>query len=749
MTKRFHLPIRWIVTVLILAGVAAYVATHLQIETIEREATNATAAMNPPGAEKVNPGPEELPNEANFKVVGENERLRLKLDAKTAQFLVEDKKDGRIWRSYPNPSQWANETTSSALWRSHLRSPIMFQYIDLTGNKSQPKESNLLDQQGAIKDLQTFEGGFRVTFEMPSAQLTIPVEVKLEKDSVTTRIIDSGMKEGSLSLLSVRLYPFFGAERSEGQDGYMLIPDGSGALIQYDPNSTNVNRIYRESVYGDDIAFKIGAFDNPRRSIKMPIYGAKSENRSFLAVLEDGAEFAEIIASPSGVFSTYNWVTSQANYRASYKQVTNREKKRSFITYNKKERFHTDRVTRYILLENTKSDYTGMAERYRQYLMDTYNMQRLKPKNTAKVPMDIVILGADSAKGLISDRYVKATTTSEAMQMVQRLNGLGIDNMTVRYWGWQEDGFGESGGLAHVDSRLGGDGGMKEFIKFAHLFDIPVYLRSEYLFNTTGAGGFSQKVHGLRDLGGTPLGDRVSLKFTLQNIVDKDIAYFKGLGVDGVEIHGIGQGVHSDFNDKYGSPRDESRAISQSILSKFREGVGKVMTYKTSIYAAPYSDSIDALSDDYSYDLFTNAGIPFAQIALHGLLPYTASPSNERNQFRQEFLHDLEYGANPSYLFTSSASEDLKYIQNLFLYSPAYQDWEQTAVQEYQKWNEALGDVQDQFIVGHRILTDQVRETTYANGKTIVVNYGDTPYTYGDKTVKSEDYLIVKGSVKQ
>ncbi len=745
---RFLIQLRWIVPLLLLAAAVTYVVTHLQIESIERASTNTSANANPPGAVKVNQGPGELPNEADFKVVGENERFKLKLDAGTAQFIVEDKRDGRIWRSYPDPEQWAGET-SPGLWRSHLRSPIMFQYIDLSGAKTQPKESNLLDQQGKIKDLQTFEGGFRVTFEMPAAQLTIPIEVKLEGDSVTTRIIDSGIQEGKLSLLYVRLYPFFGAERSVGQDGYMFIPDGSGALIDYEPDHGNINRIYREPVFGRDIAFQLdNKMENSRRNVTMPIYGAKNENRSFLAVLEEGAEYAEVLASPSGVFSTYNWITGQANYRNSFKQVTNEAKGRFFITYSKKERFHSDRVTRYLLLDSSKSDYVGMAERYRQYLMETANMKKLKPKSN-KVPMDIVIVGADSSEGLIKDRYVKATTTTEAMQMIHLLYGLGIDQMNVRYWGWQEDGFGSSEALSHVDRRLGGTAGMKEFVKFAQKLDIPVFLQTRYTHHNTRAGGFFSRLHGLRDMGGTPVNPLASLKFTESRVLEKDIAYYKELGIEGIEVHGIGENLNSDYNANYGASREESRAIQQSFLTRLREGVGKVISYNSNFYAMPYSDGIVELTDDYSYDLFSTAGIPFSQIAIHGLIPYTSKSSNERDQFRQDFLHDLEYGSNPSYTFTHSASEDLKHIDNLFMYSPAYKDWEQTAVQEYQKWNEALGDVQDQFIVNHRILTDQVRETTYANGKKIIVNYGFSPYTYEGKTVNAEDYLIVKGGEKR
>lgn len=754
MRRRFRIPISWIITIVILGGLIAYIATHLQIDNIDRSLVNRTAAPVV-SAPKIPQGPAELPNEADFKTVSENDKLRLKLDMKTAHFIVEDKNDGRVWRSYPDPAQWANEKTTN-VWRTHLRSPIMVQYLDLNDSKAQPKETNLLEENGKITDVQNVKDGFKLTFDMPSKGFTIPIEVKLENDTVTTRIIDSGIKEGKLSLIWVRLYSFFGAERSEGQDGYMVIPDGSGALIKYDDKSTNVNKIYREPVYGEDIAFKINSSESPRRDAAMPIYGAKNENRSFLAVLEEGAEFNDILASPAGVYSTYNWITGQSNYRSSFKQITNREKKRSFITYSKNDRFHSDRVTRYMLLPKDKSDYVGMAERYRTYLKEKYDLQKVNVKSS-KVPMDMVLLGADTTKGWLSDRYVKATTTSEAMQIVQRLYGLGIDNMAVRYWGWQEDGYGALGGLSQVDKRLGGDKGMKQFINFAHSLDIPVYLRTDYSENTTGNGGFSPKVQGMRDLGGTPISfttnanDKiglVSLKWFNDKILPKEIQYYKGLGIDGVELNAIGRFVNSDFNTTYGSSRDENSKLQQGIISKLRSEVGHVIGFRSNFFAVPFVDSMARMVNDYSYDLFTQTGVPFAQIALHGLVPYSSEPSNLRDQFHIGFLHALEYGENPSYLFTYSASDDLKHLNNVYLYSPAYTEWEQTAVQEYQKWNEALGDVQDQFITGHREIAPQIKETTYENGKKIVINYSHAPYSYEGQMIASDSYLVVKGGMK-
>ncbi|MDF2717952.1 MAG: hypothetical protein K0R28_4877, partial [Paenibacillus sp.] len=95
--------------------------------------------------------------------------------------------------------------------------------------------------------------------------------------------------------------------------------------------------------------------------------------------------------------------------------------------------------------------------------------------------------------------------------------------------------------------------------------------------------------------------------------------------------------------------------------------------------------------------------------------------------------------------FIAENAEDLKNANMLHTYSLDYRDWETQAVQEYQKFNEALGDVQNKFITNHRQLATDVKETTYAGGKRIIVNYGNTTYSSGGITVKPLDYLIVKG----
>lgn len=743
-----RVPIKvWIWSGLIIV-LLLYVVTRLDISSLDRGAVQAAAQTNV-GAVKVDKGLGELPQEADFKTVAQSGQLELKMDAKTGHFNVIDKRNGNVWRSYPEPEDWMTET-QEGIWRTHLRSPVMLRYIDLTGKVTQPKETNLLEEQGKIVDVANIDGGFKLTFDMPSKGFTIPIEVKLEGDSVVTKIIDSGVKESSLSLIWIRLYPFFGAAHSNGQEGYLFIPDGSGALIPYSEHNTNVNRIYQEPVYGIDMSFKANDEPQSRNPIIMPVFGAKSADKGFLTVIEDGAEQTDVVASPSGVFSGYNWITAQQNYRSTYRQVTNEQKGRFFITYNKTDRFKGDRAVRYIMLDKPKANYVGMAERYRQYLMDIFKLQVLKPKSN-KLPVTVNIVGAEQEDGLITDRYLKATDTSDAMKMVQRLYGLGLENMVVNYMGWEEDGHSTYGAERPVDSRIGGEKGMKQFIQFAHTLDIPVYLNTNYMFNNLGLPQFNKRQNGLRDMGGTVRGNIVSLGY-LEKVLDKEIEYFKKLGADGITLgmvgfttEGLGRSVNSDYNTNFPYTREESRKKQQELLKKFKDASLDVRGTKTSSFVLPYVSTIDQLIDDYSYDSFSETSIPFIQIALHGLVNYTSQHVNERQEYQKQFLRDLEYGSAPSFIFIYGNAEDFKNANEMHLYSPDFRDWETQAVQEYQRMNEALGDVQNKFITNHRTLAPEVKETTYAGGKRIIVNYGNTTYSSGGITVRPMDYVIVKG----
>ncbi|WP_248927536.1 DUF5696 domain-containing protein [Paenibacillus hamazuiensis] len=729
-----------------------YIAVNVKIEF---KSPDQERAARPPAEASTAPQgsrPAALPKESEFKRIAETDTLRLSMDDKTGHFTVEDKRNGNVYRSFPNPEYWAQETISET-WKKHLASPLMVQYVDFSKNILQAKETNFAAEGGQVKDVQTIPGGFKLVYDLPASGFTIPVQVKIEQDYIETKIIREGIKETKMGLVWIRLFPFFGAEYSAGQDGYMFIPDGAGALIRFKDNKLNVNKLYDESVFGQDNTF--AGLSNNRNQIVMPVFGMKTGAKGFLAVLHDGEEFANIVAAPSGVLSNYNWVAAQMNYRASFLQFSSRNApdEWGYVDYNRDQIFGSDRTVRYYILDGSKSDYVGMAQAYRGYLMKEKGAKPLAPKDP-HLPLHVDIIGGDREKGAVSDRYLNLTTTEDAVRMVDSLRDKGIPHMSLTFKGWQEGGYSSLGRTFPVDSRIGGDKGMKAFIDKAHSYGFPVYLETEYMLNNTGAGGFDTKFHAMVNLAGRNLmmnalynNERVpvvSNKYALE-MVNKDLNRYKEMGVDGLAFGMIGRRLFSDYNTGFGAARDESRDVQERIMQRVKETLGGVQGRASNMYALPYAGHIQALAYDYSYDLFTDEVVPFVQIATHGLVSYTSEYANNRQEDVNDFLRDIEYGAEPSFIFTRAETKEFVNAYGIRFYNTQFANWETFAAEQYKRYDEALGDVQGEFITGHRTLADGVKETTYAGGKRIIVNYGLTPYRSGDVTVDAQNFAIIRG----
>ena len=86
----------------------------------------------------------------------------------------------------------------------------------------------------------------------------------------------------------------------------------------------------------------------------------------------------------------------------------------------------------------------------------------------------------------------------------------------------------------------------------------------------------------------------------------------------------------------------------------------------------------------------------------------------------------------------------MKYFLNL--YSLEYSNWLDEANYIYTSVNDIIADVQDQYIISHERLSENVYKTTYEEGKQIIVNYGSEDYTDEalNVTVGSYDFLVIE-----
>ncbi|MGG3835759.1 DUF5696 domain-containing protein [Paenibacillus thiaminolyticus] len=745
-----------------------------QATATKTAATKSAAAKEPAAkAELKNSYASLFPADSQFIPAAENDKLQLLVHRDTGHFIVKDKRNGSVWRSFPDAEGW-NDKENTDMWKKHMQSPVFIRYVEFNVRKDQIKETNVIDQKGVIEQFQLTDDGFRLTFSMPKIGFVVPVQVALKDDFVETRVLEEGFKDGKTAeemkqfeadnkkkkdndarMTGLRLYPFLGAYTSERENGYLLIPDGPGTLVQFQKDRPPNNNFYFERAYGEDLAFSNNNNSfSTRQPIRMPVFGIKSGEQSLLAVLRDGAEYGNVLAAPSKSMNQYNWATAEFTYRQRFFQPTDKRKLNGFQTFSK-DRTTGDRSVRYYFLDGAKPDYVGMAERYRRYLMEENGMQPLKAEDH-NIRLQVNVLGADSRKGFLWDTYEPLTTTAQAEEIVNELTSVGVKRMSITYQGWQRGGFSEYGGRFPVDSRLGGMDGMRHLAEFAHAKGHRLMLdAASYTYNNNGRDGFRSSRDGLQDLGS------VVIKFTERNgasqtlvsprFLEKtllaDLEKAKQLGVDGMSYGGaVGEWVNSDFNARYAATREESRRIQENLFAKTKELIGAADVTNGNDYTWKYVDHVNGMPYENSFDLFVDETVPFAQIALHGLVTYSSWYANVADNYGTYLLKNIEYGSIPAFMLTYAPSEDLIGTRSLYaFYSTCYKDWAEEIAKQYSRFNEALGDVQDQFIVGHRALAKGVAETEYANGKRIVVNYNDVPYDRDGIRVEARDFAVVPG----
>ncbi|MDQ8737972.1 DUF5696 domain-containing protein [Paenibacillus sp. LHD-38] len=693
----------------------------------------------------------ELPNEADFEQVAESETLVLYADKNTGHFKIRDKRDGHELRSYPNPEDWPLETISGT-WRSHLLSPIMLETFEIA-LKTEVKVSSLLSLNGGIMSWKPIEDGFAVTFAMPSIQMAIPIEVRLRNDYVETKVIDAELIEGKDSLINLKVYPFLGAEQPRGQEGYLLLPDGSGAIYKFKENISNDRSVYREPIYGIDSAFN-SVYTN-RKPITMPVYGIKSGSSAFLAVVDEGEEYGYMYAAPAGVYSRYAWATVEHNYRLQYFQPTTYDKLSGFFTYSKI-KFGGDRKIRYYVLPESESDYSGMAAKYRNYLMKEKGLQK-QEAGPSELPLYLDLIGADSEKGFLRNRYITGTTTDEAKSILDRLHAQGIPRLVVTYQGWQTGSASRIGFGTKVDKRLGGNDGMRSFAEYAKSKGDTVLLQTDFTLNTDG-DDFDPKRQAMQDQAGSIMkfprlqsNDEIAIvspKVSLDKM-DDALKSFSSLGVDGLQLSGTGYMLFSDYNRRYRTSREEAASLQSELLNTVQSKLPAVTVTGGNAYALQGADAVRQLAGDYSYDLFLDEAVPFAQMALHGLVPYTMNWGNARDEYRKDFLRSIEYGAAPTFGVMHAKTEKMKRAYTIWQYSLNYEEWEAEIIEEYKRFNEALGDVQGQFMTYNRTVAPKVKESVYSNGKRIIVNYNDTEVTVEGRRIPAQDFVVVKGGEAQ
>lgn len=697
-----------------------------------------------------------------FDKLAENSEIALYMNSTNSDLVLLDKNTKYLWWS--NPPDRNKDTIAKGTYKMNLNSHLLIKYVDEKGQRFMANDYVGSIQKNGMK-IQKIQGGAKVWYSFEKEKLTIPMQYTLEKDFLRVEVVSAEIEEkGPYKLTHIAVLPYFGAGSAE-DEGYLMVPDGSGALINFNNGKTGYAD-YNDDIYDRDNVLSKNTNEAKREKIRMPVFGIRNGRNAFLAVVTEGESLGTLNASVGGKVTAYNNVYTEFQYRA-VDAVLMREREGTAKDVSMTAQWPVQSKTFsicYYPLKEGAADYSGMAKRYQQFLAEEKGLRPVVKKGNLPFYAD-VYGGVEKRKyifGIPVTTVEPLTTYKQCIDIADSLKSKGVDGIVLRYMDWtQEEIYGKIPSKLHLEGKLGSSREFKEMISYMEKNGIEFYPNADFTNFSRGGNGYSIYNHAAKTVSRAP-----ALQFlyslstyfkrtdvkpwyllspgSMEEAVTGLLKAYARLGISSVSLNTLGSQVYSDYGKK-GLDRSQTQKLMENSMRRLQAGEGDLLVESANAYSLPYAAHVIGTPSTSSRFDIIDKEIPFYQMVLHGFVPYTLEPMNLSSNKEDLFLKTLETGSAPLYTWISGNSVSLKGTRLDFIYSGNYKAWLDLAVKEYQQLNEVLAKVQDKKIVQHCERAKDVYETTYENGTKVLVNYGSAEAEVDKIRVKAKGYAVIEG----
>jgi hypothetical protein len=567
----------------------------------------------------------------------------------------------------------------------------------------------------------------------------------------------------SFPVTQLSLLPYFGAGGKDDK-GYMLVPDGSGALIYF--NNGRQNQIaYNNNIYGWDEAMPRTAVINDNKA-PFPAFGIQKNGNALLCVIEEGSSYGGIRADVSGRNSSWNCVYPEFNMvHGAIIDISGRSDRAVYL-YERGGLPAGENITlRYTPCAD--DGYAGMAKEYRAWLMKKY--PSLGKSKEEGVPVAIEVVGAVNKTqhrlGIPFDLPLKLTSYKESAGMIDDFAKWGWKNVRIKLNGWFNRSVDHS--VPNKIKLIGGLGGKKDFknlLQAAEKNGYTVYPDVDFMYmrDVKPFGGFSLYRDAARYVNRKRIekypysfvwfGERTrwgKLNYLARpvytmSLIDDFTRKAAALGIRNIAFRNMGAKLGGDYHEKRLVSREASMKMRQDKLVELTDKGQGVLLNTGYAYAVPWASFItDMAIDDQSFGI-TDVSVPFYQMTLHGLVPYTGPAINLAEDYTKNLLKTVESGAGLYFSFMSEETSVLQETKFRQFYANEYGKWSPDANSLYQKFNADFAGLYDKAITGHTILPGDLRITEYEDGTRVIVNGGEIAATYGGVDINAHSYAVVR-----
>ena len=734
-----------------------------------------------------------------YRLLHETEEAAFYLKEERNVIAVVDKRIGYTWKTgldAPFPAQtdalvfdltpaeiaeqgFYKEARLNTTYTGMANSIFTIEYYDSTNTKK-------TTSSGAYENVETgFEeagvGHYIMTSRFYVIDLEIKVHIHFEGASIRYDIYNHEITgDGRRVLSTLYLTPFLGAsggainwydaesemfDRFEAKPiipGYVLVPDGSGALIRFADNSMSFTE-YSGYVYGRDLAqapYYYAEASNivPPSNPSLPVFGITHGNdqAAFVAYAAAGGENMEIVVLPEENMTYYTYAYPRFRYNDLYYQVFNKRGDGYFQLLSEMNRFDISMVYEFIAPgDGIEANYVGMAQKYREHLVENGQLQKRDKKKDASLRVDFLM--SDIKKNIIFYKQEVLTDTNGVRAILEDLQNAGIHNMNVSLLGWQKNGItGAKPWAVSYTSKVGSKKDFEALFAYAEGAGIEMALAQEYVeFNTIKTGYLGNAAihanswHIINDI----------TKVVPGNAPVKEIAYARPVKstewlasalkkLSYSSFHTI-SGLSSYLLSDYTGGQARSVTDSMNTIVSGVEAAGKSHTLnmvKPNLYLLPYTSNYLDIPVFSSQHLIETDTVPFLQLVLRDSMTMYASYSNFFFFAKGDMLRMIDYNVYPSFVVTEQASHLLQSTNSADFYSTEYGKHKALIVEIYETVAPVLSKVADykwadRNVIGPGVVVNRYEkegETAY-----VVINYTNNAANFNGHTVAASSALFI------
>lgn len=746
-TKKVKKLIAWIaVAVVAVALVVTMVLLSGDSGTQPTHAENTTAGAALTTGERVEA-------REDYVLVAESDSYKLYYYEPQLSIKLENKETGVILESTLSEEQDDGKNNKS--WTGYMKSGIVIYAIVGTTNTYQ------VDMNTCANEITTWytENGVYAEIYFSDYKFGLGVEISLTDDELVVRVPDASIvedKEGTY-ISTVSLFPFLGYSHLGDKPGYMLIPDGNGALIYLNDKEGRYSTGYSRMIYGTDDGMSSQTTSsylwdnyetvNQPNDVLAPIFGLAhtEDQQAYLAIVESGDERCSVECQPNGVMVDYNRCFAKFLLRDVYAQPLNNSNSGTVKTVET-DRLHADLQVRYCLLSGENANYSGMANAYREYLLDN----GLVTVQDCSYSTRIDFLGTEREEFLMGTTAVTMTTVDNIRQIFEELRTDGVESVVTVYKGWQKGGLYDLPITGYkADSNIGGTRELTQLIQEQAEQNYRVYLYDNALEvnDATNMTTFNvMKMVNKRTFKKELRAEVYDLFYylmptrTQSNLADL-LEDCEAQGVHTLALAGItnklfsysSKGSFYSRTDTMQTYIDTVRAADESAELLLETPNAYLWKYTAGFLDMPLGSS------DY---LYVDQDVPFLSMVLKGIVPMYSQYVNFEANKTENFLQMVESGIYPSFYLAWEDSSKLIYTNSSHLYSLEYETYRNTIAQYDEALREVAEKTGDANIVSHEILENGLIKVSYSNGTVVYVNYTENSLSADGYSVDALSYKV-------